>query len=63
MISSGMPEAQDDHALKAVQVGFEMISAVSEFNQRSGKKFQIRVGINSGPVYAGFFFLKKFIFF
>jgi hypothetical protein len=57
MVSSGIPEAQENHAELAVIVGLEMISAVKEFNRQFSKSFNLRIGINSGAVYAGMLFV------
>ncbi len=51
----GAPLQHPDHALRAVNAAWEMLTAVAEFN-RTRPNFDpigIRIGINSGPVIAG----------
>ena len=61
MAVSGLPVADEKHACHCVQAALdirEFILARSE----SGGPFQIRIGINSGPVVAGIVGIKKFAY-
>ena len=51
----GAPYAQEDHAVRAVQVALEMRRRLQELNQerRGEPPIEIRMGINSGRVVAG----------
>ncbi|WP_235827832.1 adenylate/guanylate cyclase domain-containing protein [Flavobacterium amnicola] len=65
MCAGGLPFPTEDHALKTVQAAIEIASFVEEtrrlnaFNETS---FEIRLGINSGPVVAGVVGTKKFAY-
>jgi class 3 adenylate cyclase len=41
-------------------MALDMQAAIAQFNTETGKAFQIRIGINSGPVVAGVIGIKKF---
>lgn len=54
----GMPHAREDHALRVVRAAIEIVDHISQH----GGAFQIRIGINSGPVVAGIVGVKKFAY-
>jgi class 3 adenylate cyclase len=63
MCAGGLPFPIKDHAIKMVQAGFEILQFVedvklSETDQ--GLSFDVRIGINTGPVVAGVVGSKKF---
>ena len=62
MAAAGLPAPVDDHAVRAAHMALDMLDAVSRFNERSGYRFQIRIGINSGAVVAGVIGRRKFIY-
>lgn len=62
MLASGVPIARTDHADAAAEVALEMLEEVGRLNERTGLSFNIRVGMNSGPVVAGVIGIKKFAF-
>jgi adenylate cyclase len=51
----GAPYAQEDHAIRAVQVALEMRRRLQELNQERSDEpaIQMRMGVNSGRVVAG----------
>ena len=49
----GVIEPDPQHARQAVQSALAMLDALDEINCRTGHKFQLRIGINTGPVVAG----------
>lgn len=65
MFAGGLPFPSKDHALKVVLAATEIIDFVkwSKKNKESDHiKFDIRIGINSGPVVAGVVGKKKFAY-
>ncbi|WP_438482844.1 adenylate/guanylate cyclase domain-containing protein [Oleiharenicola lentus] len=60
MLVSGVPVTRPDHALACANAAFEMIEAVRVFNRRHELNWNIRIGMNSGPVVAGIIGTKKF---
>jgi len=65
MAAGGLPFPTEDHAERMVQAALEMIAFVEKVKaEASGAEspFEIRVGINSGPVIAGVVGFKKFAY-
>lgn len=65
MIAGGLPFPTTDHAIKAVEAAFEIINFVQESKKEATENithFDIRIGINSGPVVAGVVGIKKFAY-
>ena len=66
MAVAGVPEIQLDHAFRAVMAGLELQQyAIQLFEEKSdhGKPcWNIRIGINSGPLVAGVIGQKKFAY-
>jgi adenylate cyclase len=66
MCASGLPQPQEDHALRMVRAAMEMLAFAREINEeqiaRNREPWQLRIGINSGPVVAGVIGSKKFIY-
>lgn len=63
MCAGGIPFPTKDHAVKMVQAGFEILQFVEDAklsNTDEGLSFDIRIGINTGPVVAGVVGSKKF---
>ncbi len=63
MCAGGLPFPTVDHAHKMVQAAFEMAAFVKEAKNTIGNdqtRFDIRIGINTGPVVAGVVGTKKF---
>ena len=65
MCAAGLPYPSPDHAVKIVEAALE----ISEFVKESKKndpddmtRFDIRIGVNSGPVVAGVVGTKKFAY-
>ncbi|MEY8021815.1 adenylate/guanylate cyclase domain-containing protein [Muriicola sp. SD30] len=56
MCAGGLPEPLEDHAVKMVKAAFEFLAFVKEMKskRKDGEpSFEMRVGINTGPVVAG----------
>jgi len=65
MAAGGLPFPSDDHALKMVEAAFEIADFVNEakkYDPDSMTRFDIRIGINTGPVVAGVVGTKKFAY-
>ncbi|MFA6243870.1 MAG: adenylate/guanylate cyclase domain-containing protein [Candidatus Hydrogenedentales bacterium] len=62
MAAAGLPTPTQDHATRAAHMALDMLDALARFNERSGCAFQMRIGINSGPVVAGVIGKRKFIY-
>ena len=65
MCASGLPFTSADHALRMVKAAMDIIRFVEEVeadNTPGGQKFEIRIGINSGPIVAGVVGTKKFAY-
>ncbi|WKK65662.1 adenylate/guanylate cyclase domain-containing protein [Lutimonas zeaxanthinifaciens] len=65
MAAAGLPFPQKDHAKKLLSAAFEIDAFVKEtkLNGPEGiKKFDIRIGLNSGPVVAGVVGSDKFAY-
>lgn len=58
---SGLPQEHDHHAHNAVLAALDMLDCVRAL-QGSGHSFEVRIGINSGPLVAGIVGVKKFAY-
>lgn len=59
MVVGGVPQKRADHAQAVAEMALEMRQIVAQ-HKANGKPFQIRIGINTGPVVAGVIGRKKF---
>ena len=65
MCAGGLHFHKNDHALKMVQAAFDIIEFVESAktnNPKNQPRFEIRIGINTGPVVAGVVGTKKFAY-
>jgi class 3 adenylate cyclase len=65
MCAGGIPEPDEGHVVKIIEVAFEFISFLND--SKSGMKesitpFDVRIGLNTGPVVAGVVGTKKFAY-
>ncbi len=60
MAAGGLPIPTDHHAEAIAQMALDMQHAIGQFQAQQDKSFQIRIGINTGPVVAGVIGIKKF---
>ncbi|NET59140.1 MAG: PAS domain S-box protein [Symploca sp. SIO2E6] len=60
MVVGGLPIPRADHALAVAAMALDMQQAIANFQVYTNKPFQIRIGINTGPVVAGVIGIKKF---
>ena len=65
MCAGGLPNPVENHAMRVVEAAIEMMEFV-EANKDNGKRghtpFDMRIGINTGPVVAGVVGIKKFVY-
>ncbi|MGL5061926.1 MAG: adenylate/guanylate cyclase domain-containing protein, partial [Microcoleus sp.] len=62
MVAGGIPVPRTDHAEAIALLALDMQRAIDRFNEESAETFNIRIGINTGPVVAGVIGIKKFIY-
>jgi class 3 adenylate cyclase len=65
MCASGLPYPLEDHAVRIVEAAREILEFVEAAKKDSSEdhvRFDIRIGINSGPVVAGVVGTKKFAY-
>lgn len=65
MCAGGLPFPTEDHALKMVQAALDMVAFVEREKQLtadSQPRFDVRIGINTGPVVAGVVGTRKFAY-
>lgn len=62
MVASGIPIQRQDHAEAIAEMALDMLEAIQALNVKLDTKFDLRIGINSGPVVAGVIGTKKFIY-
>lgn len=65
MAASGLPFPTHDHASRIIKAAFEMTEFVRETKEKSlfdDADFEVRIGLNSGPVVAGVVGIKKFAY-
>ena len=62
MVAGGIPIVRPDHAEASAEMALDMLLAIDELNVKLEASFDLRIGINSGPVVAGVIGTKKFIY-
>jgi class 3 adenylate cyclase len=62
MVASGVPDPRTDHADAIARMALGMLQIVERINPSIEHPFQIRIGVNSGPVVAGIIGTHKFIY-
>ena len=62
MAACGLPSPNKDHALVMLEYAKGMLEDLAEYNKTAKIPFNIRIGLNSGPVTAGVIGRTKFIY-
>ncbi|WP_293158194.1 ammonium transporter [Okeania sp. SIO2C9] len=62
MVVGGLPNPMENHAEAIALMAIDMLEEVSYFTDEQKQDFNIRIGINTGPVVAGVIGRKKFIY-
>jgi len=62
MAVGGLPRPRADHAEAIAELALDMLIAIAEFDRGDGRSFQLRIGVNTGPVVAGVIGTQKFIY-
>jgi adenylate cyclase len=62
MAASGIPSPRPDHAHCLAHMALDMLDAVREHGAVGSLGFELRIGINSGPVVAGVIGRKRFLY-
>ncbi|MFB2918736.1 MULTISPECIES: adenylate/guanylate cyclase domain-containing protein [Aerosakkonema] len=62
MVVGGVPIPREDSASAIALMALDMQAAIARFNANRTDKFQLRIGINIGPVVAGVIGMSKFIY-
>jgi len=63
MVVGGLPDPRDDHAAAVGEMALDMQQAIANFKCRHhDQPFDMRIGINTGPVVAGVIGTKKFLY-
>ncbi len=62
MVAAGIPSPRPDHAQSLALVALDMLDSVREHGAVGSLGFELRIGINSGPVVAGVIGRKRFLY-
>jgi adenylate cyclase len=62
MAVAGLPEPSADHATRAAHMALEMMQAMERYDERSGAKLQVRIGLATGPVVAGVIGRRQYLY-
>lgn len=62
MVVGGIPLVRSDHAAAIASLALEMQVALAQFNTERHQGFELRIGINTGPVVAGVIGRRKFAY-
>ncbi|HEY9888198.1 MAG TPA: adenylate/guanylate cyclase domain-containing protein, partial [Candidatus Obscuribacterales bacterium] len=62
MAAAGLPVPRPDHVDAVALMALDMQQAIAQFTRPNGEPFQLRIGINTGPVIAGVIGMRKFAY-
>src|SRR5207247_10183175 len=62
MVAGGLPTPRPDHAEAMAEMALDMLKVVTRLESGEGRRFDVRIGISSGPVVAGIIGSKKFLY-
>ena len=58
----GAPLALPDHAQRMIGAGLDMLGKLEDRNAAGGRRWELRIGVNSGPIVGGVVGVRKYIF-
>lgn len=61
-VAAGVPEPMDHHAVRMAELAVAMKEEVQGFTRDDGRPFQLRMGMNSGPLVGGIIGEEKFVY-
>ncbi len=62
MAAAGCPQSAKDHAQRVAYLALEMLKSLHSFNKRHQTRFDIRIGIHTGPLIGGVISGKRISF-
>jgi adenylate cyclase len=62
LAAAGVPLPGPDDAARVARLALEMLQAVARFNERTGSRLQVRIGLATGPVVAGVIGRARFVY-
>ncbi len=62
MVVAGLPTPRNDHAEAIAEMALDIQAEIKKLSISTDEPFNLRIGINSGPVVAGVIGIKKFIY-
>ena len=62
LFACGVPEADEMHAVRAIRAAVDMLAFLEKRNSQTGRQWQIRVGMHSGPVVGGVVGTEKYLY-
>jgi class 3 adenylate cyclase len=62
MAAAGLPLPRPDHIDAVALMALDMQQAIEKYQRPTGEPFQLRIGINTGPVIAGVIGMRKFAY-
>lgn len=62
MAAAGLPVSRPDHVEAVALMALDMQQAIAQFPRPDGQAFQLRIGIDTGPVIAGVIGMRKFAY-
>ena len=62
MVAAGLPVPAADHTNRVANMALDMIEAIDRYNEHSGHKLKVRIGIDTGAVVAGVIGKRKFLY-
>lgn len=62
LFASGVPTPDSDHAMNVARAALKIVAFLKERNRKVGIPWEIRVGINSGPLVGGVVGTEKYLY-
>jgi adenylate cyclase len=62
MAAAGVPVPAADHAEQAAHLALDLLEELEGFNQRTGSRLQVRIGLHTGLVVAGLIGRSQFLY-